>query len=153
VKLYLCVSHLVYYSQLLRIIGCVPKSVHDYFDRLYNRLILYRIQLRHLKQYHLNYLKLLIFLNYSKNQNHDLIYIGSNSIGTISHMRLSGTVFQFRADLIKSAAFNKPNPNLEFTLNPAPFVFQPAFPARDSYCEVHVTKCCMSRHVKFGLER
>jgi len=67
-------------------------------------------------------------------------------------MRLSGTVFQLRADLIKSAAFNKPNPNFELTLNPAPFVFQPAFPERDSYCEVHVTKCCMSRHVKFGLD-
>jgi len=67
-------------------------------------------------------------------------------------MRLSGTVFQLRADLIKSAAFNKPNPNFELTLKPAPFVFQPAFPERDSYCEVHVTKCCMSRHVKFGLD-
>ena len=80
-----------------------------------------------------------------------LAYIGSKSTGTTSQMRFSGTCFQFKADFIKSAAFSRPNPNLEFTLKPAPFVFHPTLAASESYWDVHATRCCMSRQVRFGL--
>ena len=70
-----------------------------------------------------------------------------------THWYFSGTVTQFWETSTMLLAFKIPNPNALLTQKPAPFFLQPALFFREEYSAVHVIRCCMSRHVRFGLKR
>ena len=70
-----------------------------------------------------------------------------------THWYFSGTVTQFCETSTMLLAFKIPNPNALLTQKPAPFFLQPALFFREEYSAVHVIRCCMSRHVRFGLKR
>lgn len=81
-------------------------------------------------------------------------YLGSKLLSLTTHSFFSGTLVQVlgSAKSTRALAFSNPNPNRLFTIKPAPFFFHPGLLANGSYSEVQTTKCCMSRHVRFGLE-
>lgn len=82
-------------------------------------------------------------------------YLGSKLLSLTIHCLFSGTPFHLlgSAKSTNALALSSPNPNRLLTISPAPFFFQPGFPASGSYSEVHTTKCCISLHVRFGLLR
>ena len=82
-------------------------------------------------------------------------YLGSKSLSFTTHSFFSGTLLQVlgSAKSTRALAFSNPNPNRLFTIKPAPFFFHPGLLASGSYSEVQTTKCCISRQVRFGLER
>lgn len=104
------------------------------------------LMLFHIHQNSVN--MMLVDINYQMNT-----YLGSKLLSLTMHSFFSPTPFQVlgSARSTSAFAFSNPNPNLLFTISPAPFFFHPGLLANGSNSDVQTTKCCISLQVRLGL--